>query len=384
MKRKVLHVIYSLYRGGAERVIETQVLGADRRRFELLVCSITSGGDLIHRMSNAGARVFLLGKRRRGDITALTKLANLINVERVDLLHLHNAPGMFWGTLARMLSGRRIPIVRTEHNPYLPASLPRLYRILYPHFTKRARRVICVSEVVRRSFAAAFPDLADRYVALPNGIRVQDYDKLPPRHECRAAFHLSPGERLIGTVGRMSPVKNHRLLIEAFARVRERVPDVNLAIIGEGELRAKLADYAADLGVSEYVSLVKESRMIDYFYGALDVFVLSSSSEGMPLTLLEALASGVPVVATEVGGIPEVVESGTTGYLVPKGSAEFLAKRIIELLQDPAKAQSMALAGRTMVREKFPAEKMVAGIERLYEAVLDGRPYDAQATENES
>ncbi len=370
MKRRVLHVIYSLYRGGAERVIETQILCGDRRRYEILVCSITGGGDLVDRMSNAGARVFLLGKRRRGDFTAATKLANLINVERVDVLHLHNSPGMFWGTVAQSLCGRRVPIVRTEHNPYLPGSMPRLFRALYPRFTKRARRVICVSEVVRRSFVEAFPALADRFVEIPNGIRVQDYEKLPPRHECRAQFHLAPGERLVGTVGRMSPVKNHKLLIEAFARVHEKAPGANLAIIGEGELRAKLADYAADLGVSEYVSLVRESKKIDYFYGALDVFALSSDSEGMPLTLLEALASGVPVVATEVGGIPEVVESGKTGYLVPKGSAEFLAKRIVELLQDPAKAQAMAIAGRAMVREKFPAEKMVAGIENIYDEVL--------------
>ncbi len=370
MKRRVLHVIYSLYRGGAERVIETQILGTDRSRYEILVCSITGGGDLIDRMANAGARVFLLGKRRRGDFTTITKLANLINVERVDILHLHNSPGMFWGTLARSFSGRRVPIVRTEHNPYLPAVMPPLFRMLYPRLTKRARRVICVSEVVRRSFAEAFPGLADRFVELPNGIRMQDYEKLPPRHECRAQFHLAPGERLIGTVGRMSPVKNHKLLIEAFARVREKVPDVNLAIIGEGELRSKLADYAADLGVSEYVSLVKETKQIDHFYGAIDVFVLSSDSEGMPLTLLEALASGVPVVATEVGGIPEVVESGKTGYLVPKGSAEFLAKRIVEILQEPAKAQAMAIAGRAMVRERFPAEKMVAGVEKIYDEAL--------------
>jgi glycosyltransferase involved in cell wall biosynthesis len=371
MKRRVLHVIHSLHRGGAERVIETQILCGDRRRYEILVCSITGGGDLIDRMSNAGARVFLLGKRRRGDVTTVTKLANLINVERADILHLHNSPGMFWGTLAQSICGRRAPIVRTEHNLYLPGAMPRLFRMLYPRFTKRARRVICVSDVVRRSFVEAFPKLADRYVTIPNGVRVQDYEKLPPRHECRAQFHLAAGERLVGTVGHMTPVKNHRLLIEAFARVREKAPDVNLAIIGEGALRGKLADYAADLGVSEYVSLVKESKLIDSFYGALDVFVLSSDAEGMPLTLLEALASGVPVVATEVGGIPEVVESGKTGYLVPKGSAEFLAKRILELLQNPDKAQAFALAGRAMVRERFPAAKMVAGIEKIYDEVLD-------------
>ena len=295
---------------------------ADRRRFEYLVCSITGGGDMIDRMSNAGARVFLLGKRRRGDVTAVTKLANLIRREHIDLLHLHNAPGMFWGTLAQIASGTGVPIVRTEHNPYLPEELPALFRWVFPRFTKRASRVICVSERVRQSFAERFPELAGEFVEIPNGIRLQDYEKLPPRAECRAQFKLLPGVKLIGTVGRMVPEKNHKLLIEALFRVRQTVPDVHLAIIGEGDFRDSLAAYAADLDLSEYVSLVKETQKIDSFYGAIDIFCLSSNSEGMPLTLLEALASGVPVVSTEVGGIPEIIESGKTGYLVPKGSAE--------------------------------------------------------------
>jgi glycosyltransferase involved in cell wall biosynthesis len=370
MRTRVLHVIYSLYRGGAERVIETQILGGDRRRFEYLVCSITGGGDLIDRMSNAGSRVLLLGKGRRGDVTAITKLANLIRRERVGLLHLHNAPGMFWGTLAAIASATGVPIVRTEHNPYLPDELPWIYRWLYPRFTRRAHRVICVSERVRRSYAERFPALAGRFVEIPNGIRVQDYEKVPPRAECRAQFKLLPGAKLIGTVGRMAPVKNHKLLIEALFRVRQTMNDVHLAIIGEGELRESLAAYAADLGVSEYVSLVRETQKIDYFYGAIDIFCLSSDSEGMPLSLLEALASGVPVVSTEVGAIPEVIESGKTGYLVPRGSAEFLAKRILELLQDPSKAAELALNGRAMVRERFPAEKMIRATEAVYDEAL--------------
>jgi glycosyltransferase involved in cell wall biosynthesis len=374
MRRKVLQVIYSLYRGGAERVIETQLLGSDRRRFEYIVCAITSGGDLIDRMANAGARVLLLGKRRRGDITAATKLASLIRVEKIDLLHLHNSPGMFWGTLGQILSGTKAPIVRTEHNPYLPEAMPTLYRFLYPHLTRRARKVICVSERVRRSFAAAFPQVADKYVEVPNGVRVADFEKLPPRHECRSQFHLAPGTKLIGTVGRMTAVKNHKLLIEALFHVRQKIPEVNLAIIGEGELRETLAAYAADLGVSESVSLVRETKNIGYFYGALDVFCLSSNSEGMPLTLLEALAAGVPVVSTDVGGIPEIIDSGKNGYLVPKGSAEALAERIVELLLDPARAMSFALNGRETVRASFPAEKTVKATEQVYEEALAENP----------
>jgi len=371
MKRKVLHLVYSLYRGGAERLIETQILGGDRTRYELLVCALTSGGDLIDRMAAAGARVLLIGKRRRGDVTAVTKLANLIQAERIDLLHLHNAPGAFWGTLAQIVSRTGAPIVRTEHNPYLPDALPRIYGSLYRRFIKRARRIICVSEEVRRSYVERFPEYAERYTTILNGIRVEDFEHLPPRAECRSDFKLTPEVKLIGTVGRMSPVKNHRLLIETLFKLRAKGTDVHLAIIGEGELRQHLAMYAADLGVSEYVSLVKETRNIGEFYGALDVFCLSSDSEGIPLTMLEAMAAGVPVVSTGVGGIPEVVKDGVNGYLVPKGSAELLAQRIGDTLADPAKAAELARNGRETVRTKFTAERMIREIEQLYGEALE-------------
>ncbi len=378
MRQRILHVIYSLYRGGAERVIETQVLGADRRTFEHLVCSLTVGGDMIDRISNAGARVFLLKKRHRGDLTAVTKLAGLIRREQIDLLHLHNASGVFWGTLGQIASGTHVPIVQTLHNPYEPSALPWLYRVSYPRFTRRAARVVCVSDRVRQSVAAHVPSAAAKLVEVPNGIRLQDYDKPHACEACRAQFKLSPGAKLIGTVGRLVPVKNHTLLIEAFAGVRQKVSEACLAIAGDGDLRDALAAYAADLGVSECFSLVHETQKIDYFYGALDVFCLSSDSEGMPLTLLEALAYGVPVVSTDVGGIGEVIEDGRTGYLVPKGSAAGLAERIVELLTNPAKAAEIAANGRAMVHERFPTEKMVKAVEAVYEEALAGRPAKGQ------
>jgi len=374
MRRTILHVIYSLYRGGAERLIETQILGSDRRRFEYIVCSITGGDDMIDRIASTGARVYLLGKRNRGDLTAVTKLASVIRSEKVDLLHLHNSPGMFWGTLGQIMSGSGAPVLRTEHSPYRPETVPWLYRHLYPLLTARAGRIICVSGRVRSSFAAAFPALASKYVEIPNGIRLADFEKLPPRAECRAQFELPGGVKLIGSVGRLTPVKNQKLLIEALVLVRRAVPDAHLAIVGDGELHASLASYAEVHGVGECVSIITETPRIENFYGAIDVFCLSSDSEGMPLTLLEALASGVAIVSTDVGGIPDVIEDGKTGRLVPKGSTEALAGRIVELLKDPARAAELAASGRAMVRERFSAEKMVAATEAVYEELLANRP----------
>jgi len=351
-------------------MIETQAIGCDRTRYEMLVCSLTSGGDIIDRMTAAGARVFLIGKRMRGDITPITKIANLIQAEKVDLLHLHNSPGAFWGTLAQIVSGTRVPIVRTEHNPYLPHLMPGIYRALYSRFIRRAKRIICVSEMVRRSYVESFPSRAGRYVTVLNGVRVEDFENLPPRPECCADFKLAPEIRLIGTVGRMTAVKNQRLLIEALYLLRSKGTEAHLAIIGEGELREKLGAYAGDLGVSEYVSLVKETRNIAEFYGALDVFCLSSDSEGIPLTLLEAMAAGVPVVSTEVGGIPEVIEDGVNGCLVPPGAPESLAKRVDEILGDPARGAELAAKARETVRTRFTAERMIRETEKIYEEVL--------------
>lgn len=368
--RKVLHVIYSLYRGGAERLIETIVLESKGDRYRHLVCSLTGGGDLVQKIEQAGGKVFLLGKKHRGDVSAFSKLARLIRRERIDLLHLHGAPGAFWGTLAVSLGRIAVPIVRTEHRPYLPEHMPGPYRLLYAYLTKRTNRVICVSESVRDTYVKRFPDLGERHITIPNSIRTAEFENIPPKSECRSRFALPTSGRIIGTMGRLVPIKNHAMLIEALLRIRSTVPDTHVAILGEGELRDFLVARAADLGLRENVSIVDPTPDIPHFLGALDLFVLSSDSEGLPLTILEAQAAGLAVVATSVGGIPEVIEHGVNGYTVPPGLVEPFADRVAELLRNPEAAKQMGDTGRNMVRERHGAGKMVSRIESVYDTVL--------------
>lgn len=370
MRHRVLHIIYSLYRGGAERLIETQVLLGDRERFEYLICSITGGGDLVDVIEAAGGRVFLMRKRRRGDLAAIPRIARLIDRESADLLHLHNAPGGFWGTLAAACARRRVPIVRTEHRPWQPHDLPGSHRALYPLLARRAARIICVSDYVRSSYETRFPRLAGRMATVPNGVRLDAFDDLPAKHEARAVFKLPPDTPIVGTIGRLVPVKNHRLLIDAFARVHERTPDAHLAILGDGPLGASLATHAADLRLSNDISFVKSSPSAEVFLRCLDVFALSSDSEGMPLTLLEAMAAGVPVAATGVGGIPEVIEDGTDGRLAPPSEPEPLARAISALLSHPADAAEMGRRGRRKVERQYCAARTVRETERIYSELL--------------
>ncbi len=341
-----------------------------RAEFEYLVCALTGGGDLVERMEAAGAIVYLLEKKRRGSISTLARIIDLIRRERIDILHLHNSPGALWGTIASQLGRTGTPIVRTEHRPFLPDNLPVVYRMLYPFLTKRARKIICVCNAVRESFADRFPDLAERYVTVYNGIQLEPFEHLPPKNYCRKLFKLPADVYLVGTVGRLVPVKNHLGLISAFHEIKQRVPDVHLAIAGEGELKDIIMTHAGDLRLTDSISIVPTTPDVAQFYGALDLFILPSHSEGLPLTVLEALATGLPVIASAVGGIPEIITDGANGCLVPRDSTPALVDKTVDLLLDRTKASCMGAAGRETVERRFTAARMVTAIESIYDEVL--------------
>jgi glycosyltransferase involved in cell wall biosynthesis len=225
---------------------------------------------------------------------------------------------------------------------------------------------------VRSSHEERFPGLAGRFVTIPNGVRIDAFDDLPDRVAARARFKLPSDTPIVGTVGRLVPVKNHRLLIEAFSRIHQEMPETHLAILGDGPLGESLATHAADLRLSNDVSFVKSSPSAEIFLRCLDVFALSSESEGMPLTLLEAMAAGVPAVATGVGGIPEVIENGADGYIVPASGPEPLARTISSLLSHPGEAREMGMRGREKVKRRFNAERTVRETERIYSDLLGG------------
>jgi glycosyltransferase involved in cell wall biosynthesis len=290
--------------------------------------------------------------------------------EKADLLHLHNAPGAFWGTLSAICSTHRVPIVRTEHQPWRPFALPMIYRSFHRTLAGRAARIICVSDFVRASHEENLPELAGRYSTIRNGVRLEAFENLPARNEARAIFKLPPDTPIVGTIGRLVPVKNHRLLIDAFARIHAERPEAHLAILGDGPLGDSLATHAADLRLSNEVSFVKSSPSAEVFLRSLDVFALSSDSEGLPLTLLEAMAAGLPVAATGVGGIPEVIENGRDGYLVPASSPELLARVISSLLSHPGEAMEMGRSAREKVELHFSAERTVRETERIYSELL--------------
>ncbi|MBN2185661.1 MAG: glycosyltransferase [Candidatus Krumholzibacteriota bacterium] len=373
MSHKVTHIVYSLYHGGAEHIISTLLRCGDSASFTHSVLVLSSGGSLIEEIEKSGGHVLLLGKKKGFDPALPFRLASLIRKTAPDIIHLHNSSPGVWGTLASMISRTGIPLVKMEHRPWIPKDLPLFHRTLYRYLAKKSEKIITVSEDARSTFSSSFPSLESRLVTVLNGIDLTPYKELQPVEECRKWFGLPLNCPLIGSIGRLVPVKNHRILIEAFLAVKKRYPDAHLAILGQGPLEPSLRSYAASRGISESLSILPATLDVYKFLGALDVFVLPSRSEGLPLTLLEAMASALPVIASSVGGIPEVIEDEEDGFLTASGSSSEITEKIFRILEDPESAASMGVRGRDKIFRNFSEKRFIEQIESIYLEILKKR-----------
>lgn len=376
LKTRILHIIYSFFDGGAEHLIASLVSNADSKRFVHGICVLGSGGKMVADLRREGVDITLLEKRKGPSPGIVRSISWHISTVLPDIIHLHGCPAGFWGTAASFFGRHGIPIVRTEHRPWLPGALPFMYRSTYRRQAARASRIIAVSEHARRSFLASFPALEDKFITIHNGIDPGDFDERGragrSREDCRRWFGLPRSALVIGTVGRLVPVKNHLLLLGAFARVKSSVPEAHLAILGGGELENAIISEAARSGIRESISIIPPTPAVALFLGALDIFALSSNYEGLPLSILEAYASGLPAVATSAGGIPEVVEDGANGYLCPPGDAAALAAGLIRLAESPSLRAEFGGNGRRRIAEHFTASRCAAETEKVYSRVLSG------------
>ncbi|MBD3179742.1 MAG: glycosyltransferase [Candidatus Latescibacteria bacterium] len=371
MRKSILHIIYSLYRGGAERLIETTVRFSNPAIFKHTVCSLTGEGELGNAIRSAGGTVHTMNKQEKAGPAVILSLARLIRKGHFDLLHLHNTPGNIWGTPAHWMARSRIPIVRTEHGFLFHSRYPAIYKYMYLPFSKRSARIICVCDELRDTLSARFPSIREKFVTIRNGIPIGDFQGLPDIARCRDLFSLPQDSLIIGTVGRLSAEKNQMELIMAFRELSSSERNCYLAIMGEGEMKGHLISTARELGLAESVLFLPETDDIHNFYGALDLFALSSTSEGIPLTILEAMACGLPVVAPAVGGIPEVVEDRLSGLFYPAGRAEILAEKILNILSDPGRGKRMGMRGMKISRQDFSAERFAGDQDRLYLQVME-------------
>jgi glycosyltransferase involved in cell wall biosynthesis len=356
---KIIHIALSLRVGGLEHLVCEMASYQVSQGHDVLICSLDPMPDEYQHIRKDSLRVVYLNRRRGVDLRMLWRLLLLLGRERPDVVHTHNITPLLCGAvLARII--RRPVYVNTRHGEY-PFQRPRWIWDSYDH-------LVAISHAAQKQLLLDNKLPARRVRVIHNGIIYQKYGRSLSseiRKKYEEEFRVFPGQCLVGIVARLSQEKGHQVLIHAFKQVSGRL-NAKLLIIGDGALRDSLVQQVRDLQLKEHVMFLGFRKDIPELLAMIDLFVLSSFTEGISLTLLEAMASGKPVVATMAGGNPEVVVDRQTGYLVPAGDESSMAEALIHLLCDPKQREGMGIAGRERVIQYFSMENMMADYHKLY------------------
>ena len=364
-------VLHSMGVAGAE-VLVSAILERARGELQPTIFCLDSIGELGRRLQTEGVELRLLERRPGVDPRLPGRLARSIREHGVRLVHAHQYTPFFYAALAKLRPRSDFKLVLTEHGRHYPDRVSRRRRVANRWLlAQRADAITGCSDFSRQGLARndGFPE--QRIQLIPNGI---DLARFPPasgdRRERRQALGLAADRDLIVCVARFHPVKDHPTLVRAFARLAGRRSDVDLALVGEGELRGDLEEQVATLGLRDRVHFLGVRRDVGDVLRAADVFCMTSLSEAASLTVLEAMASSTPVVLTHVGGNPELVRPGDEGLLVPRGDDEATAEALDRLLADREEAARMGRAGRRRVEAEFDLQRTVEAYLQLYRRTL--------------
>ena len=351
--------------GGAQTYV-AQLLPALAERFEVLVAAY-GPGPLVDAARESGARYVPLRHVRRDlqpgrDLLGLLELVTLLRRERPDLLHVNSSKAAALGRVAALAAGPRIRVFTVHGWAFKAYTGPAgaLYRWADRLLAPLTTVTICVSETERAAGLAARTCRAERTVVIPNAI---DVERAP-----RARLHGDPPR--IVTVGRLAAPKDPLTLVRALPALGGR--PYSLAFVGGGRDQPHVEEELRARGLTERVALLGDRDDVPALLAGADVFVLASRSEGAPLSILEAMAAGLPVVASDVGGVAELVADGETGVLVPAGEPDALARALARLLDDGALRERMGAAGRARARDRFDLAELRAAHLELYARELSG------------
>ena len=364
----VLHLSSSSGAGGAESVMARLAAGLDPSRYRSVACLFRDGW-LRERCEQSGIETHIVGITGKLDLRWLRTFTRLLRQHDVTLIHAHEFGANTYGALAARMLG--IPLVATVHGRhyYADCASRRLAYRLVSHIAT----MVAVSEDVKRFLVRTTGAAERRIQVVHNGIgrpAPLPADEVGRR---RLALGIGPGERIVGVVGSLYGVKGHRYLLEAAPRILEVWPSTTFFIVGTGAGEAELKAQAKRLGLDGRVRFLGFREDVEALLSLFDVFALPSLSEGLSIALLEAMAAGKPVVATNVGGNPELIIDGETGLLVPPRDARALAAGIGSLLGDAAEARRLSENGLDRVKRYFGVETMIESYQAVYERALERR-----------
>jgi glycosyltransferase involved in cell wall biosynthesis len=364
-RKKVVHVVEDLGIGGLERVIASIVLGLDTTRYDLEVWCLVRGGEIAEELADKGIRVTILGMKSYHRPFQIVALARLLRKSRADIIHAHGYFGSTFGRLAA-IAARTPLIIAHVHTTYYGFKVRHL--LIERSLSLFTDKIVCVSRAVRR-FVVEVEGISEKKASLIyNGVGEADlFEADQDRSITRESLGIGDEDMVVITVASLAPHKGHTVLLHAARVVLERHGNLRFVIVGDGPLRQELESHVQEMRLSLKVAFTGQRKDVAPLLRLADLFVLPSTErEGLGIALIEAMAEGLPVVGTRLGGIPEVIDEGVNGLLVAPGNSHELAAALEGLIMDRARRQEMGRAGRRIYEQRFTAADMVQSIEALY------------------
>lgn len=376
---RILNIVARLNVGGpaVHVTLITEHLSAPQYKSKLVAGRVSANeGDMSYYAEAHGVTPIIIPELGRElhplrDLLTFWKVYRLIRQFKPHVVNTHTAKAGFVGRLAARLAGVPV-VVHTFHghvfHGYFSPLKTRFFILLEQFNARLSDTIIVLTEGQRDELANKYHIAPqDKFTIMGYGLDLQEFAQSPRKTGAfRREWNIPSDAPLVTIVGRLVPVKNHALFLNAAAKVLAQLPEVRFAIVGDGELRETLEAQTDALGIRSAVTFTGWQREVAPIYADSDLLVISSVNEGTPFTVIEAMATGCPVVATAVGGIPDFLDNGKLGVLVPSGDTDALANAIVQTLQQPPDAEGL----RTMIVERYGINRLARDLDRLYRELL--------------
>lgn len=373
-KTRVLFVVLQLDAGGSERVVFELARSLDPERFEVFVAAF-KGGVLAEPLEKICSELIYIEKKPGLDLGAMLRLAAIVKNYRIDVVNAHHYMPCFYSFLgAKVLNGKRL--IYTEHSvPEVESVAGSVHGRIFHWMLYRINAVVGVSRAIAGKFREKYPGHAEKFHEILNGVEIEKFTGKADREEVRSCWGFNKDHFVVGTVANFRRIKNHACLVRAAGRLKDSHPNLRLFFIGTGfpgdseNSEDEVRTLVRELGLQERVVMAGYQENIPGLLPAFDAFCLPSFSEGLPVSLLEAMAAGVPVIGSEVKGIVEVVKNGKTGILFTSNSDEDLSVVLKDMLDSPDIARSLADNAFSFVTAEHGFRSFREGYSTLFNGV---------------
>lgn len=372
MKPVICHVLHTLNTGGAE-VLACEFGRRQRDAFDVIYVCLDEAGNMASVMQKDGFKVTVLNRKPGFDYGLTKKLYRLFHDEKVSIVHAHQYAPFFYSAASRGILANKPAILFTEHGRAFP-DMRRPKRCLANRFLlKRHDRVVAVGKQVKQALID-FEEIPDnRIEVIYNGVPSERYSNpITPeqRVAVRHSLDTNADDSVVIQVARLHPLKDHITAIQTFAKTVAKIPSTKLWLVGEGEEHDKIVQEIQKLDITKSVRLLGNRNDVQVLIHAADAFLLTSISEGIPLTVIEAMFAGIPCVCSNVGGLPEIIEHGRNGLLAPAKNPEALSEQLSEVLVNKNLAKSLGQAGKSDAQLRFSDRAMQDAYREVYHQML--------------